>query len=225
MKKAFIFLLLVASFFFSKAQLSVGPKVGLVFSSTKGDPKDANNKFKIGFQSGVFLRFAVNDQISFQPEILYSTRGYKLKTSTITSVSSKDTNLTYTFSYVDFPLMINVHVVDNIHFNIGPQVGYLVNVKSKGNVTSTIGSTTVNEQIVNKSDIFDYTTTELSLALGGGYEFNFGLMLSLRSAMGVTKLYDNGKLSRNLSFIFSACYRLGDDGYTSKRGGGIYNKL
>ena len=224
MKRPVIFLLLILSFLHSRAQMTAGPKMGLVFSSAKGDAKDANNKFKIGFQSGAFLRFSINDQVSFQPEMLYSTRGYKLKASTMTSVSSKDTNLTYTFSYLDFPFMINVHFADNIHLNIGPQVGYLIDVKSKGNVTTTVGSN-VNEQIINRSNIFGYKTTEHSVLFGGGYEFNFGLMLSLRSAIGVTKLYDSSKLSRNLSFIFSACYKFGDDGYTSKGRGGLYNKL
>lgn len=224
MKKAVLFIALLAFSFLLKAQVSAGPKLGLVYSSSKGDPKDVNNKFKIGFQAGAYLRFAVNDQVSFQPEMLYSTRGYKLKASTMTPVSSKDTNLTYTFYYLDFPFMINVHIADNIFLNIGPQVGYLIDVRSKGNVTTTIGSS-VDEQIIDKSNIYGYKTTEHSLALGGGYEFNFGLLLSLRSTIGVTKLYDTGKLSRNLAFQFSVCYKFGDDGFASKGRGGLYNKL
>jgi hypothetical protein len=200
------FLLFVCCF----AQIAIGPKAGLNFSTIKGDPKDATSRFLPGFHAGTFLRLGITDQFSFQSEMLYGTRGYKHKSSGGSTNSMSDTNVTHTFYYLDFPFMflLKIGETGNIHF--GPQIGYLSSIKSKGVITTTSGANIMTET-VDTTDIYGFKTTEHAICLGGGYKFKFGLGANARISYGITKLYDSGLLSRNLVISISVSYSFGPE--------------
>jgi len=190
------------------SQVSVGPRLSLNFSNAIGGENSAANKFKLGFSVGVFLKFQISGQISFQPEMLYSTRGFKY-------IGAGDTNLTHNLSYIDYPFLIGIQVGENGFINFGPQIGYLINDKIKGVVTNST---------LDSSNVYGYNTTEYALAFGGGYMFNFNLLVLVRGMYGLTKLYANGDLSHNFSFGLSIAYSFGDSGGGGGSGQGIIYK-
>ena len=195
---------------FGWSQVSVGPRLSLNFSNAIGGENSAGNKFKFGFSAGVFLRFQISDQVFFQPEMLYSTRGFKY-------IGAGDTNLTHNLSYIDYPFLIGVQVGESGFINFGPQIGYLINDKIKGVAT--------NSSSLDSSNVYGYNTTEYALAFGGGYMFKFNLLISVRGMYGFTKLYSNGDLSHNFSFGLSLAYSFGDSGASGNGQGIIYKRL
>ncbi|MEK6615501.1 MAG: porin family protein [Bacteroidota bacterium] len=184
------------------SQVSVGPKLSLSFSNVIGGENSVGNKFKVGFSAGAFLKFQISDHVYLQPEVVYSTRGFKY----VSSVGNQDTNLKHTLSYIDFPFLIGIQIGENGFINFGPQIGYLVNDKIKGVVTNS--SSSLN---LNSSNVYGYNVTEYALAFGGGYRFPFNLMVAVHGVYGLTKLYSNGgDLSHNFTFGLSVAYSLGE---------------
>ncbi|MBI3500599.1 MAG: PorT family protein [Bacteroidetes bacterium] len=223
MKKLSLFFLIFSFFNSAESQVSIGPLVGLNFSTVKGGVNDQNNKFKLGYYAGGFMKFEFSDVVSFQPEMLFSQRGYKQKSSTNSSSVSADSNITHSFSYLDFPFLLNAAIGERGILQIGPQIGYIINAKERGSITSSSNSST-QIQNVDTSNIYGFSTTEYSLVAGGTYRFKFPLTVSLRAVYGITKLYDGENSSHNLSFQFFVGYVFGNN----SGGGGngiIYKRL
>lgn len=103
-----------------------GLKAGTNYSNvydTKGEAFDA--KGKIGFVAGAFLAVPLGKMIGFQPEILFSQKGFKADGDLFgTSYSLKRTT-----SYLDIPLLFAVKPVGFLTLLAGPQYSYLMNQK------------------------------------------------------------------------------------------------
>jgi hypothetical protein len=130
MKKYLLALLLTtACIYVASAQLRYGVKGGLNLSDiviTNYINPDAESDFdlKIGPQAGLFTCFDVNEQFSFDVELVYSNRGV---------VAASRINL----HYITLPLMTQYHINDKFLLEIGPDIGYLFSAKSgNGNVSN-----------------------------------------------------------------------------------------
>ena len=205
MKKLFISILL---FLFSHAvwtQVSAGPILGINFSNIAGGK--GTNKFKTGFHAGAFLKFNFSDAIAFQPEMLYSTLGFKQQLIFNKSSVLADTSITHALSYIAFPFLLNITVAGNGFLHIGPQIGYIINAKEKGTILTTTNGASFT-QTIDTSNVYGFNTTEYALVIGGGYKFDFGLSASLHFTYGFTKLYSNAD-GHNFVIGISVAYFLG----------------
>jgi len=81
-----------------------------------------DEKARIGYHVGVVSEIPLNDMVSLQPEILYSTKGVKGEFSLLLVEASSTFNL----NYVDVPVMLKINVSDFFDIHAGPYVGYLV---------------------------------------------------------------------------------------------------
>ncbi|HMT28498.1 MAG TPA: outer membrane beta-barrel protein [Bacteroidia bacterium] len=90
-------LLIILSVFSSTradAQIKFGPIVGANFSNITGDDVFDSDGMLIGFHIGALVNFGVTDYLMIEPQILYSTKGAKGK--------STDLN----FEYIEIPIWI-----------------------------------------------------------------------------------------------------------------------
>jgi hypothetical protein len=207
----------------SYAQALAGPKLALNFANVIGNGGGQSNKFKFGYSAGFFLRVDLNETVGLQPEILYSTRGYKKSTSF--GNLSNDTSIVNSFSYIDFPFLLDIAIGDAAFINVGTQIGFIIDARQKGTVTF-VSNGNVQTQKIDTSNILGIRTMEYALALGGGYKFNFPMAVSLRFVYGFTNLYEENKTGHNIYFQFSTVYIFGN---SNGRGGGrqgvIYKRL
>jgi opacity protein-like surface antigen len=90
-----------------------------------------------GFNAGFFLSLPLVYPLSFQPELLYSEKGY--------AESTPDGNFTQHANYVDVPLLLKFKVSPTFNFLIGPQVAIPVNTTN----TYDNGFMVTNEQYYN----------------------------------------------------------------------------
>jgi hypothetical protein len=118
-------------------KLQFGLKAGVNFSNVY-DSKDQefNADFKAGFTAGAFLAIPIGKYIGFQPEILFSQKGYKASGTFLTIPYE----FTHTTNYIDVPLLFALKPSALVTLLAGPQYSFLVKQKdvfTSGSFTST----------------------------------------------------------------------------------------
>jgi hypothetical protein len=182
MKKIFLMILVVASLAnIISAQdnsndlrnkLQFGLKAGANFSNvydTKGEGFNTDPKF--GFAGGAFLAIPLGKYIGFQPEILFSQKGFKA-TGKILGINIYE--FTHTTSYIDVPLLIALKPSGVFTLLAGPQYSYLVRQKD------VLANTSMTQEF-NNNNIRKNTFCFL-----GGVDINLSkLVLSARAGWDI----------------------------------------
>ena len=180
MKKTIIF---AASLFLllnaNAQEAHFGIKAGMNASSLNSSPADPDMQTKIGFNAGILAHIhGANAQWAIQPEAYYSSEGAKSK-------SNSDAKLD--LGFLNIPVLAQYMFDNGFRIEAGPQVGFLLNAKSKEGGSSM--------------DIKDgYNTVAFSIPVGVGYlttsglgfdaRYNFGIS-DLNKASGGTKVHSN----------------------------------
>jgi hypothetical protein len=140
-----------------------GAKAGFNYSNvydSKGDDFDA--KGKGGFAGGLFLSIPIGRILGFQPEVLFSQRGFKANGSFLTMPYE----LKRTSSYLDIPLLFSIRPTPFLSILVGPQYSYLLN--QKDDFESSIFSYEVEEEFENDN------IRKNTLCFVGGVDVNLG---------------------------------------------------
>jgi hypothetical protein len=173
--------------------VSLGIKAGASLTNFVGaDAKDGlgrNFENRFGFHAGVFANIGFAKLFAFQPEVLYSQKGMKVK----------DVDSGVRMHYIDVPLAFHVNT-DGFFFEAGPQVGFLVAAKSEAGNTSV--------------DIKSYKTVDFGYLAGLGYQLKHGLGVGLRYNGAFTNFPESANVgnvtlqnrARNSAFQLYATY-------------------
>ncbi|MDM8209000.1 porin family protein [Bacteroides gallinaceum] len=199
MKKLLLTLALgmVAVFGFSQVRWDV--KFGMNFSNqTKSD--DA--KALPGFTMGVGADYAFNENWSFQPGLMFTSKGYKVKES--------GEKFTARPIYLDIPILAayKFDIADNTKFviNAGPYLAIGLGGKSKWHVDGANGSKLFD------SDEGDWKRFDLGLQWGVGVELGEHYLVNFTAQHGFITPYDfgdnyDGDKPKNMSFAIGVGYR------------------
>jgi hypothetical protein len=185
MKKSIILLsasmLLVLTMNISgKAQNTDSPKVGIKggvnFSNLYTDDAE-NNKMMLGFHAGLFAKLPISNNIAFQPEAYFTTKGAEV------TYNNDFVNGTARFNlnYIEVPVLLVVNITDNFDISIGPYAGYLVSGKVKN--SSNIDLFNFEDNI----NADDYNRFEVGFAAGAGFDLKL-LSIGARYTYGFTKV-------------------------------------
>lgn len=152
------------------AQTKFGIKAGVNLAKLKESASGISitTDTKVGFNAGFFATVPVASNISFQPELLYSLEGGKVKDASSNSESKVD------LSYLNVPLMLQYNA-SGLIVETGPQVGLLLSAKAKEDNTST----DIKDQL--KSAAFSW-------GVGAGYRLTNGVGLHARYNFGLSNL-------------------------------------
>lgn len=167
MKKIIItsFFLLATMYTFAQAQLAIGIKAGPNFAKLDGSSPQGTFENRTGYHFGAFGLIKLT-KIGIQPEILFSQQGSKIKTNT----GDFDAN----FSYINIPVIVKLYTIAGINLQAGPQFGFLSRAE-------------IEDQNVKDA----VKSSDVSLALGAGWDLPFGLTLDARYNLGLSKIDDN----------------------------------
>lgn len=103
-----------------------GVKAGLNFSNVYDSQNESfSADGKLGLVGGAVLNFPISEYFSFQPEFLYSQKGFKGSGTLLGS----EYNFTRTTSYIDIPIQLALKVSKILTIVGGPQYSYLLNQK------------------------------------------------------------------------------------------------
>ncbi len=176
MKKILLSILFVGLVAYSYAQssLAIGIKAGPNFSKLDGTSSvQATYETRTGWHGGAFVLIKVG-KVGIQPELIYSKQGATIK------VNQQDVKANY--SYVNIPVIVKLYTIAGINLQVGPQFGFLANAE-RDEWAGAQGDPDNAENNLKSSDI--------SLALGAGWDLPFGLAVDARYNLGLTKIDDN----------------------------------
>lgn len=181
MKKIIVTLFLATAslYSFGQMQFSLGLKAGPNFANINTDASAGENyESRTGWHAGAFMLFR-GEKIGFQPEVIFSQQGSKFKYNTSSPALKQN------FSYVNIPLILKLYTVAGINLQVGPQIGILTSAEREDFAAGQSGPVTTQDV---KDDL---KKTDISLALGVGWDLPFGLSLDGRYNWGLTDNDDN----------------------------------
>lgn len=170
--------------------VSFGVKGGLNFSNIDVKQPGATYESRSGWHGGAFMLMKFG-QVGIQPEVIFSKQGSSVKYSTSKNVDSN-------FDYLNIPVIIKLYTVGGINLQVGPRFGFLTNEPE-------VKDPYTNEYIKNA-----YKKSDVSLALGVGWDTPIGLNLDFRYNLGLTEINDSASLNaaKNQVWQVSAGFRL-----------------
>jgi hypothetical protein len=193
-------IVLLAQQSFAQIQLAVGLKAGPNFANVNTKASAGENyKNRTGFHGGAFVLIKAT-KIGIQPEIIFSQQGSK--------VEINNQNFESNFSYVNIPIIIKLYTVAGINLQAGPQFGFVTKAETPIQDQLNPGSYKVTDvkDKMNSSDI--------TAALGLGWDLPFGLTIDARYNLGLSKIYKDApstqqtKDAKNQVFQVSLGYKI-----------------
>ena len=163
----YLALSVAAAFFLSVPSFSqnfqLGLKAGANISNFRGDDyQDVKTNTIAGFHAGAFVNLKFGSVFSIQPELLVSSQGAKLESST------RKENFKAT--YATLPVMLKLQRPGGgLYIEAGPQFGLKVSDKISG----------VNTDVKN---------LDAAIAAGIGYHSGMGLGIGARYIAGLSKV-------------------------------------
>ncbi len=118
----------------SKNDIRIGLKVGANYSNvfdSKNDQFAADSKF--GLALGGFISIPFAQFFAFQPEVLFSQKGFK----GAGTILGSPYQFTRTTNFIDIPLLFAVKPTENFTIVVGPQYAFLLNQKDEFKTSST----------------------------------------------------------------------------------------
>lgn len=110
--------------YFGYSQVSFGLKSGTNIATVKDINRDPKNR--VGWYGGAFLTTPIYKKIFFQPELLFSAKGYSdYGTPNVTKKTAVRLN------YITAPLLFRYKIDHKTSLFLGPEFGYLLSVYQK----------------------------------------------------------------------------------------------
>ncbi|HEY0742468.1 MAG TPA: porin family protein [Chryseosolibacter sp.] len=181
----------------AQVQFAVGIKAGPNFATINTDASAQENyKNRTGFHGGAFVLIKAT-KIGIQPEVIFSQQGSTVR------INSQDYESN--FSYVNVPIIIKLYTVAGINIQAGPQFGF---VNSAEAPVLTAPNTYSVQDVKNRAKGSDVTA-----ALGLGWDLPFGLTIDARYNLGLSKIYKQAPTNetadaKNQVIQFSLGYKL-----------------
>jgi hypothetical protein len=194
------------------AQMKYGINAGVNYSTLKGQAMSSFNNIvdlsngvittqpKIGFHAGGFVEMPLGANISLQPGVYYSQKGYMLK-GNLTPDKFDFLGVTARAQlqshYIDIPVLVKAEVAKGLQVFAGPQVSYLVKSNLKMDA-GLLGFSLVNTNldVTNQFNKADFAVTG-----GASYTFDNGFSINAAYDHGLSRLDRNSNLkSYNRTF-------------------------
>jgi hypothetical protein len=218
MKKGIILSLALLLGIGATAQIKFGVKAGLNLSSLSGMEAKASgvsislldsDGMAVGFHAGGFVNFSFGQYIGLQPELLFSMQGGKQKPSSF--IASQLTpfgmpgnlNYSYTFDYINVPVLLDIKPFANFSILIGPQIGFNIYksaTQSAGGISETISGSDFD-------DVFgDDTFKSFDFAVVGGLQYVIDhLTIGARYNWGLTNALGTSVTESGVTVDMTGC--------------------
>ncbi len=219
LKTALLFIFLAVFASESLAQ-TFGVKAGLNLSTllVKDDDETLSDDLdmKPGFHVGVTAELPINEMFSFQPEVLVTTKGYKMNEKETFSGETYKYEYSLNPIYIDIPLLLKANFnVDGakVYGALGPYIGFGVGGKYKYEETY-MGDTDSDEEVIewgNDEEKDDLKRLDAGLSIGVGATVNqiqFGVAYDFGLA-NISLYTENGLKMNNRVLRVSVGYIFG----------------
>jgi hypothetical protein len=137
-----------------------------------GNSSQSTFTAQAGWNAGVFVNFWLGNHFAIAPELLYTTEGAGIKSTTSGNNGTVTVNNDLNLRYFSLPLMAKLKFTGGFYIEAGPEVS--LNVSSSSWEDKSVKDVTNN--------------AELGAAAGLGYQSPIGLGVSLRYNVGLTTI-------------------------------------
>lgn len=173
-------------------EIKIGAKAGLNLASTTGATE--KTKSRTAFHIGGMAEIPISTEFYVQPELLFSSQGYKVD------------NSTGVLNYISIPVLAKYYVTEELSIEAGPQIGFLLSATNKvednggGTNEPLAPNTDTGKSAQNKSsksvvsnaidqDVKEFfNSTDLTFGIGAGYKLDNGISLSARYNIGLSNI-------------------------------------
>lgn len=177
------------------AQIKWGVKAGINISNVKGD--DSSMDSRVGPLFGGFAVVGINDKISFQPELLYSSEGATDEASN----EGMNAEETLTLDYLNIPLLFKYSLGKGFNLLAGPQIGILLSAEDE------IKYSYMGEGETTTDNIKEYLDgTNLSFNFGGAWQAQSGFGVDVRYNLGLSNIAEEDGDMKTKGIQISAFY-------------------
>ncbi|MCX7550449.1 porin family protein [Xanthomarina sp. F2636L] len=213
-KGLFVVVITLSVFFNVQAQdtsksTKLGVKAGVNFANFFGDVEDA--RMKTGFHVGVMAEAMLNNNMSIQSEITFSTQGAREKYTERGYYQWNDVVTKYKINYLNVPVVFKYYVLEGLSLEAGPQLGILMSAKAYVTVDYSgldqSGSAGRNVDLDESVKPIDF-----GLVAGFAYRLKNDISLGFRYNFGLTNINDevdadsnvikNGVMQVSLGYYF-----------------------
>ena len=168
-----------------------GVKGGINLSNITGDDiGDLDSR--TSFHLGLFMEIPISERFSFQPEVLYSGQGFTVLSRDQDNIFDVGDNVEYQLSYIQVPLMAKLYLIKGLHIEAGPQFGF----KVKEEIDYKPG-TEGGDMVIDKDDS-SIKSFDTNVAVGAGYKFDNGFLVSARYTHGLTNIFKDDSIFKNV---------------------------
>jgi len=178
MKKTILTLFIAAVTVLGYSQeTKFGVKGGLNLASLNSVDLENNEFFRLtlksktGFHAGIFVEIPITENISIQPEIMYSTQG--------ADFTRGNASGTISYDFVNLPIVFKYYVVEDLSLEAGLQVGYALTGKYEENLSNSKFEVDFIKQV---------NRLNLGLNFGASYNITKNLVAGLRYNVGLNNL-------------------------------------
>jgi len=207
-KICLVFMAVVLTASYVHAQLNFGLRAGFNLTNVDMSLGDIslNTDMKPGFQVGVVADYAVSNNFSIQPAILFATQGARWETSSLVGITPA-VNTTIRLNYIQVPINA-IYKVDfgfgGLLLQAGPYLGYALN----GSVTARMAGVSNSEDIEFGSNDGETRRFDFGVGFGAGLQFG-ALQAVLGYNIGLANLENmsnattrNNGLALTVTYIF-----------------------
>ena len=163
--------------------MQIGAKGGLNFSTideVMSDPSQFGMHedwydYRLGYHLGVYSRIEISKKFFFQPEFLFSDKGYRVIG---TSACPECGGAKLHFGYINLPLLAGFKPIEKLEILLGPEVGYLVTAWSR-----------VDSRNIDASPVYN-NKFDAGLAVGLQYAIDEKLHAGIRYVYGLSSVME-----------------------------------
>jgi hypothetical protein len=162
-------------------QLGVKGGVNISNFMSSSNPNGNSYSSLVGWNAGAFVNFMVGHHFSISPELLYSTAGAKVQTTTSGNNSNTTVNDDLKLAYLSVPVMAKYRFTGGFYLETGPEVNF--NVSSSHWENQSVKSFTQG--------------AEFAWGAGLGFHSPIGLGIGARYNLGISPVNNVNQASFN----------------------------
>lgn len=116
---------------------------------------------------------------------------------------------TLSLSYLSVPVMFQYNIIPDLYVEAGPEFGFLLGGRSKGEWTDTRDNIKTTTSYSDKLSNGLFNKFNFGIGIGAGYYFTQNLAVTARFTAGITDIYKhgNGNAVRNNAFQVGLAYK------------------
>jgi hypothetical protein len=172
----------------SHAQIAFGIKGGIKFATVGGADAAPIVKSRTGFAAGAYMEASFPFLLTVQPEMLYTTKGFTLSSTSI----GQTVTSTNTYSYIEIPVLVKFSLpvpVVKPKLYIGPEIGFLLSAENKYEATGFSTRETNIDSLLSSTDIgVVFGASAHVLVVDVDVRYDVGLRTTIKNGTG--KVYN-----------------------------------